>query len=496
MQRYVLLLTLAAVILLVVAACATNSIEDQSIMAQTPSIRVQLLRDESTPLPICHDRALYLFEAINAIIDSDGGSLWSVDLHGPIMFVDAGSRYAVSNMPDANNEIFTRHGDLYIGIIPECTAISSSNVMLNDMHWAMISWGDIRDDDHKWSMSLMLHKLFHTRQPYIFQGNRNWGSTEYMEALDASISGRLEINALLHALRTTGEERLISIYNALSIRHERYENYSEFSASGVVVQEILEGTVTYTEVILLFDDMEDRLQFIERAMYTTERITLFGYWSGALYGLLLDELGVNWRDGLAWYADLADMLQNSIDFGGAIPLSEIDLERYGYSAIRTAEEARIAEIERMTQEVKSLFSGVLLLLNASGAELIAELEDTDMIRIAGGLEFPNYSEFDYGYKQEVVDYFTGEPALREIHLMHGMDTIVYYGNFSFVWPWGELVVNGGFLAHWHLMLRHTIPADNMEINGNVITGTNWVLTLNDGFELREVDGGHFAISRR
>jgi len=348
MKKILISFNFAVVMLLIITACGTNAAEELIAMAQAPSIgqmgHAANISDESTSSSICHDKALSLFEALDSIIDADGGYLWGMDLRGPIMFADAQSRYAIANMPDANGEIFTRQSDLYIGKIPEDISIFSRNLTLGDTHWAMISWADVRDDNHDWTMALMLHKLFHTRQPYVFQGSLNWGVTDHMEELDASISGRLEINALLNALRSTDNERLISIHNALSIRYERHKNNSEFATAGEIAQEILEGSVTYTEVMLLFDDMEDRLQFIEYGMSTTGRISLFGYWSGALYGLLLDELGVDWRTGLAWYADLAEILQNSIDFGGAIPLAEIDLECYNYSAVRLVEEARIAEI--------------------------------------------------------------------------------------------------------------------------------------------------------
>ena len=487
MKNFLILLTSMVTMLIFATACSTNIAEGELVMAQSPSIGqfeyTANIHTESNSSPICHDRALYLFEALNTIVDADGGELWGATLHGPIVFADVQSRYAVANMPDASGEIFARQGDVYVGVIPEYVPILSGNSEFGDTFWAVISWTDVgeHDSSSEWLMALMLHKLFHTRQHDLFTGAGNWGTNDHMEALDASISGRLEMNALLHALRSTGMERLISIHNALSIRYDRRYNNNELATNGEIWQEILEGTVTYTEVMLLFDNTEDRLKFIERAMHTTQRVTLFGYWTGALYGLLLDELNVDWRTGLTWHTDLAKLLQDSIDFGGVTPISEIGLERYGYFNIRLVEEARVAEIERMIQEVEEQFSGSLLLINVRG-EFVAEIENTGSIRIGGGLAFPNFDEFDYGYE--------------EIHPMFGQDTFIAYGDFDFIGNWGILEVRNGFLGQWHLILRHSISAEGMVIDGNVIKGTNWVLTLNDGFELREVGGGHFGIRER
>ena len=49
---------------------------------------------------------------------------------------------------------------------------------------------------------------------------------------------------------------------------------------------------------------------------------------------------------------------------------------------------------------------------------------------------------------------------------------------------------------WRVMWRNGIPAYEIEIDENRIISPNWILTLNDGYKLREVGGGHFGIGAK
>lgn len=456
----------------ILAACGNYIHDTDEYVADTSAA--------SNLSPISFEKASYLFEQLEAILDADGGYLWGMNLHGPMVFADAGSRYAIANMPDVEGEIFTRYGNLYIGRIPDDIRIGSWNLEFGGRFWSMVSWDWIMHNinEPEQLTGNILHKNFHTQQPYVFGGDRGWFSTDHMEELDARMSVRLEINALISALRAaTEEERLKSALNALSIRAERHKNHPGF-ADGESDFEILEGTTVYTEVMLLFDNLEDRISYIERLLHEEPEVRMFGYHTGAFYALLLDEFDISWRIGLNWEADLAAILKDAMGFE-VIPFDEINLERYNYSSIRLTEEAWMAETEILTQKAKEALYGPVLLLYAMG-----EFNDWEAdVRVLhlGGLGFHNYSELDYGQD--------------DVHMIENLGT-VFYGDFIYFSYIGELEVTGGFLMLWHLMWRHSIPAYEIEVDGNVITGPNWVLTLNEGFGLREVGGGHFGIERQ
>jgi len=439
--------------------------------------------------PIDHETAANIFMRIEAILDADGGELWGADLHGPIVFADAESRYAVANMADIGGEIFVPYGNLYVGRIPDDIRISSYNVEFGGRRWSMVSWGWVLNhlNEPQRLMLSILHKNFHAKQPYIFEGERSWYDTSYVEELDVRITLRLEINALLSALRAVAEgdrqETLESIRNALSIRAERHRNHPDFTAHDATF-EVVEGTAVFTEVMLMFGTLEERINYLEMQMYEEPDLQMFGYNTGALYALLLYEIGVDWRAGFSWEADLSAIMREAAGLDEVILFNEIHLERYGYSAIRLAEEAWQIEMERLTQEAKDAFSGSLLFLYSRG-----EFNDWDLdVRLLYPEWFmpANYDLLDYG-RDDVVwrptDAF-GNPNLTGT---------VFYGDFIYTGYFGELEVTGGHILLWHLMWRHSVPAHGVEVSGNIVRGDNWVLTLNEGFELRDVGGGHFGV---
>ena len=210
----------------------------------------------------------------------------------------------------------------------------------------------------------------------------------------------------------------------------------------------------------------------------------YGYYSGALYALLLDEYAIDWRTGLHWDSDLAALLGEGINFTEIIPLQEMDMERYGYAEISVFEEAWVAEIGRLTHEARDALSGPLLLIDAAGEFGQETLGLVLRILYLQGLHLYAHEEFDYGHEDVFV--LAGERF---------DERTVFYGDFNYAAEFGELEVTGGFLMLWRVMWRHGIPANEIEVNGNRVIGPNWVLTLNDGFALRDVGGGHFGIGR-
>ena len=440
---------------------------------------LEALTKEQILSPIDIEKAAYLIERLEAILYADNGNHWGISLHGPVVIVDTVSRQAVANMADVDGKIFTRQGSVYIGQLPERTLIGNTASYFGGRLWGMVTWGlvESRTYDIDSIVDIMLHELFHAKQPYIFEGEWWTSSNAHMDGLDARISVRLEINALLYALSATGEQRILAAHDAISIRAER-RRLNPSADEGENIDEMVEGTAVYTEAVLARDNLADRIALVQKYMYADMGNTMrrFGYHTGALYGFLLDELGVDWRQGLRFDSDLGELLKNALGFSEVVPFNEIDLERYGYSEIRPIEEAWVAEYLRMKQAAHDALSGPLLFLNALGEFL--EAEDI-LVLFLQDLELYSADEFDYGTE----DVFPLSPD----------EQTIFFGDFIYVSDIGELEVTGGYLMLWRAMWRHGIPAYSIKTYGNRIIGSNWVLTLNEGFGLREVGGGHFGI---
>ena len=434
---------------------------------------------EQLSLLIDIETAAYLIERLESILDADDGNHWGICLRGPVVIVDTLSRHAVANMADVDGDIFVRQGNVYVGVLPEGTLIGNTASYFGGRLWGMITWGMVESmaDDIDSVVNIMLHELFHAKQPYIFEGEWWNRPNAHMDGLDARISVRLEMNALLYALNAEGEQRVEAAFDAISIRAERRRlNPGADEEENIV--EMVEGTAVYTEAALARDNLADRIALVQRYMdiIMGNSMRLFGYFTGALYGLLLDELEIDWRQGLRFDSDLGELLKNGLGFSEARPIDEIDLERYGYSEIRPIEEAWVAEHLRLIQAAFDALSGPLLLLDALGEFL--EVESILVLHLQD-IELNSADEFDYG-REDVFPLNFGERT-------------VFYGDFLYIADVGRLEVTGGFLMLWRAMRRHGIPAYEIEVDGNRIISPNWILTLNEGYELREVGGGHFGI---
>ena len=452
------------IILTILVSCINNSSEMEGYEEDANDI-IDTSGDISSP--ICFDKASYLFERLDVLLDADDGYLWGINLHGPVVIVDELTRYAVANMPD-EREIFSRQGDLYVGRLPEETIMGVTASEFGGRLWGMVTWGFIENEGFIDSEEVdsivhitdtMLHELFHARQHLFFEGELGGYPPSHLNNLDARINLRLELNVLLHALRTTGEDRRLAVADALSIRAERHRLYpDDIQAENLF--EASEGTAVYTEAILGRDNLADRIALLEIYRNHEDLSLIYFYYTGAAYALLLDEFSIEWREGIRWDTDLAEILGEGIGFTEVTPFNEIDIENYGYLEIRSLEEAWVAENERLIGEAEDALSGSLLFLDTEG-------------------------EFDF---------FSESVDIRILDLEQ--DRTVFYGDFTYTTHYGKLELTGGFLQLWSGMGQHAISASDMEVDGNRIITPNWVLTLNEGYRLREFAAVHFGIAEQ
>ena len=168
----------------------------------------------------------------------------------------------------------------------------------------------------------------------------------------------------------------------------------------------------------------------------------FGYASGALYSFLLDEFDVDWKTELRWDSDLGALLQEAAGISELTPFAELDLTLYGYEEVTAFELAFAENNARLMQEAQEIFSGQVLYLDTR-------------------------SDLSFG----------------EVVMLHVPDLgIVYYGSLTLVGEFGRLEVTDGFFFLGRFM-DYEISAQAIEKQGNRIIGQNWVLELNEDFEI-------------
>jgi len=481
MKRAVLVILLAAVLALVVGcggvvpdeyeeyADELEIYEDyEAEMEATEEETVWALSAEELSIPF--ERAAAYIVAMEAIFDEDDGALWGVHLGMPFMFADSVTRHAVANMPDVGGEIFVEHEGFYIGVLPLGTWIGNTTINFDGRDWGMMTWALVEDLDSETEiLTIMVHELFHAWQQWHLGGGGRPHDQPHMNALFARVSVQLEIRALLAALNSDNEEqRLAAIHDALSVRGERRRRFAD--AAGVEnTFEIGEGTATYTDLVLVRRDMGAILEWFEAFVgdwIIDSGASLsgnYGYITGAMYGFLLDKVGADWRRGVRFGAqdfrastDLGARLKAAVGITELIPFSELDLELYGYSEIVAAERLWLEERERMV------------------GEAIEAFDEAPVLMIS------NLGEFGGGGEMEVLEIMELGPA-------HGMVGTVFYGDFEYFGSFGRIRFTRGHML-WAPSWYH-VPALDIEIDGNIVTGSNWVLELNEGYRVDEVRTG-------
>jgi len=413
---------------------------------------------------ICVDKATWLLSELDALLDRDDGMLWGIHLRGPFMIVDAITKEAVANMPDKKGNLI-KHGDVYLGTLSQNDVIGITASYIFDELWGMITWGFINDhyDDFDFIVQAMAHELFHAKQTELFKGSRGGNpDNDHMDELEARVSVRMEINALMGALESTGTDRIAAIKNALSIRAERRNNY-ENAAVGENVYEISEGTAVYTDTKLTINELCDIIihmeEFIENNIVGMN-MRLFGYATGALYGFLLDELGADWKNGLRFDSDLGVLLQDAAGITELIPFDSLDLELYDYMQIKTFETLWVEKNTSLLQEAYEIFSEPVLRIPDDG-DFVNAVDTNNMLYL---------QDFEF----------------------------VYSGSFVFDGEFGLLFVTDGFLLMGRTVSKYEVSARDIKIDGNLVTGPNWEIKLHEGFEIREIDGqpdGNFTVVR-
>lgn len=254
--------------------------------------------------PIETEAAAAYFEEARRLSGEDGGSLWGVELYGPLLFVDAPTRTVVGNMPDSAGYL-SEVGDVYLGRLPSDQSPANTAVDWSGRRWTMLLWPlpSYRYDRRR----LLAHEFFHRIQPQIGIPMRD-PPNAHLATTDGRIWLRLEWRALAEALIRQGDERRKALADALAFRKRRHTLFPEAAAEERAL-ELNEGLAEYTGLRLsglpdrvLADRAAVALEARERQASLTRS---FAYASGPAYGILLDDRSEGWRTGLTPESDLA-----------------------------------------------------------------------------------------------------------------------------------------------------------------------------------------------
>jgi len=425
---------------------------------------VVLLQSKIYAIPLYE--AAQLFFHLDDLFDRDNGTIWGIPLHVPILFYDTETREFVANRPDPDR-MLEKLGGVYLGVLPDDLMIFDGVVTysyFSGERWILVPWITLERNDTSYNLRTLSHKAFHWHQP-AFLGEFKSYNNSHMNEIEARISIRLEINALIFALRFEEEYRLAAIHDALVIRAERRrvfgrdEDENAFELSEGLAQYIEWGLELEREGTIMDMRLLEFLLSVGDSMVQGDSLERgFGYTSGALYALLLNRADPSWMQAVNGDSDLGMMLKEAVGINTLLSIDEIDLERYGYTYITSQESVWATARERLIEQItESLASDPVLRFFYDHVEIKGSTIQGHWVTIPG-----------FGVVSR------GDPQL--------------IGSF------GNLLVTNGDLIFSDIERAWMIVAFDIEFGEGWVSGSTWLLELNDGYEVQR-DGKDFIVKR-
>ncbi|MFZ0282403.1 MAG: hypothetical protein WAL29_12175 [Bacteroidales bacterium] len=421
-----------------------------SILVLTLSCKENVEETYLTP-----EKAKEYFMRIEDLCNRDSGKLWGKNLYGPVMFVDRASRKITADKPDDEGLLKFKDG-VYTGIYPRESIIGTTAVEFGGTLYAMVPL-PAGEDSYRIT-SRAIHSLFH-----VFQQSNGIGSTSFnatnMDEKEARIWIKLEWKALRKAINSTGEEQLLAIRDALIFRGSNRETYPEF-ASIENQFEAYEGLATFTYTLFEAQSPEEYktrlLSYLDTRYALPSYARSFGNIHGALYATLLYYKGFDFKTIVSDKIDLGNMVKELYniklpqvcrDVAGSISIS------YNLDEIMKEEEIRKLEIDESLKK-----------------------------------QLSDFTERPVVYLELESPYFDFEP--EDVHPLDTLGTI--YSSMRVSDNWGKLTVDGvGCLVSNNYKFMR-ITARGFKSEKNNFYGVGWQLTLNDGWEMAEVDQNYYV----
>jgi hypothetical protein len=407
--------------------------------------------------PIDLELAKRYFDEAKACAERDGGRLWGVDLYGPMLLIDPQTRAIVANQADKEG-LLQQEGDVFVGQWPADAVLGNTAMPWAGQTWTMVIWP--LPEDRSDRLRLMMHELWHRVQKDLGFTNGE-SANAHLDSQDGRVWMQLEWRALKAALEAGGVQRQRHAYVALLFRAYRRSLYTNAAAEERNL-EMNEGLAEYTGIRASAESESDAIRCamgnLDRAPQNPTFVRSFAYASGPAYGLLLDAVRTDWRNGLNVQDDLGALLQDALSISLPEDLAAEAKKRardYGGDRLVAEETRREERRQRRIAEYRArLVDGPVLILPLQKMQI----------------------GFDPRNLQPMGESGTVYPTLNVKD------------------EWGTLNVTGGALLSdsWSTV---QVPAPK-DPNARPLKGDGWELDLADGWILKPGKrGGDFVVSR-
>jgi len=391
-------------------------------------------------------KAKALFEMAQTISEQDGGRLWGKKLYGPMLFVDPQTRIAVANQSDRDGQLY-RVGSMYAGVLDESVNLANTAAPWGGITWTMILWPRMTASEYD-RAALMMHESWHRIQ-YELGFPMVTSRCSHLDRLNGRFLLKMEWRALASALTSQGAARDKALKDALIFREYRRSLFTH-ARQHENEYEMHEGLAEYTGLKLSGLTENQLRQIMAKRLKEAENsdsfIMSFAYQSGPAYGLLLDDLKIDWREGLRPVDDIGKILREFLSFRYPDNIADAAANRYDAydgNLLLAAEK----EYDKTQKELHRKYTGIFV----DGPVLVLPNANMNIGHNPGEALF---SLDDYG-------------------VVHQTMTVTA--------DWGKLTVTNGALRDKNWMFVK-VPAPK-ESAGNPITTNGWTLQLNDGWKI-------------
>jgi hypothetical protein len=397
------------------------------------------------------------FVRVKQICDKDNGNLWGKPVYGPILVIDSKTRKLIANEPD-NENLLKKDGIVYVGTFPENLIISNSTTQFGGKLWTMVSFPFNRSD--KDIDLLFTHELFH-RLEKVMELKDYFYDNSHMNNFESRIYLKLEWLALLTAVNSQNNN-INALSDALLFRTFRRSLYAGADSMENKF-EIAEGLAEYTAYSLCFnsDEIVTAITHRKNKVWNSESyVRSFGYYSGLLYGYLLDKYKVDWRKTLKYNDDLGGKLKEALQINLPVNLDNIIKQKrniYGYDTISTFELSRKQKKDKIVTDYRLRFTANTIF-------------NINLIK-------PHYG-FDPNNLQPLDSLGTIFPFIELVD------------------DWGKLIVTeGGCLVSKDWTVATISSFDFKISNTNEITGKGWSIKLNDDWKVIKNDKKYLIVKK-
>ena len=294
----------------------------------------------------CDSASVPVFDRVEKLCNKDGGKIWGINIYSPVIGIDSLGNI-ISNVQDAP------------AVYPPDMPVANSTTEIDGKRWTMVLWplsGDAQSQNE-----LLIHEMFHYRQPELGLLPSLMPNNAHLSNRDARTLIKLEWNALKAALSGKGKYKTEALTDAMVFRGLRRQYYPEYVDDENAL-EILEGLAEYTGRRIASSSDKKYIADLKDFdyLYTEENITRsFAYLSGPLYGLALDQSGMEWHKTVDASSDLGALLSSAYDIVFPEDLSaayEVAKLKYSFTVIDDLEDAYEREQSAREEELRRLFS--------------------------------------------------------------------------------------------------------------------------------------------